>query len=137
MESIAALVKDRLDASDARLALVARSGTDLSRFGLRYSHAGVSLKASSNAPWSVRQLYYACDERRPRLFDQGLSGLLGDLADRKLLDQTLVVTGAVAKAGPQAISTNPLSVVEALGSAGIDTNNADLSAEHTILSNFC
>jgi polysaccharide export outer membrane protein len=33
----------------------------------------------------------------------------------------------VAKAGPQPISTNPLSVVEALGTAGIDTNNADLS----------
>jgi len=49
---------------------------DLSRFGLRYSHAGVSLKASGNAPWSVRQLYYACDEQRPRLYDQGLSGFL-------------------------------------------------------------
>lgn len=30
------------------------------------------------------------------------------------------------EAGPQAISTNPLSVVEALGSAGIDTNNTGL-----------
>src|SRR5689334_14990247 len=25
-------------------------------------------------PWSVRQLYYACDESRPRIFDQGMSG---------------------------------------------------------------
>jgi hypothetical protein len=36
----------------------------------------VSLRASDDAPWSVRQLYYACDERRPRLFDQGLAGFL-------------------------------------------------------------
>jgi hypothetical protein len=73
---LAALVKEELDGSGATVALISRSGTDLSRFGLRYSHAGVSLKASDNAPWSVRQLYYACDERRPRLYDQGLSGFL-------------------------------------------------------------
>jgi hypothetical protein len=42
--------------SGETVALIARSGLDLSRFGLRYSHAGVSLKASDNAPWSVRQL---------------------------------------------------------------------------------
>ncbi|MES1163309.1 MAG: DUF2145 domain-containing protein, partial [Rhizobacter sp.] len=62
--------------SGASVALVSRSGLDLRRFGLRYSHAGISLKASPNTPWSVRQLYYACDEGRPRLFDQGLSGFL-------------------------------------------------------------
>ncbi len=50
-----------------------------------------------------------------------------DVAVLRFASQKVVVTGAVAKAGPQAISTNPLSVVEALGSAGIDTNNADLS----------
>jgi hypothetical protein len=72
----AALIKQELDGSGETVALIARSGTDLSRFGLRYSHAGVSLKASDNAPWSVRQLYYACDEQRPRLYDQGLSGFL-------------------------------------------------------------
>ncbi|HET7548900.1 MAG TPA: DUF2145 domain-containing protein, partial [Usitatibacter sp.] len=72
----AALIKQQLDASGAKVALIARSGVDLSRFGLRYSHAGVSLKANGNAPWSVRQLYYACDERRSRLYDQGLSGFL-------------------------------------------------------------
>jgi hypothetical protein len=71
-----AIIKTELDNSGAPLALVARSGLDLSRFGLRYSHAGVSLKASPNTRWSVRQLYYACDERRPRIFDQGLSGFL-------------------------------------------------------------
>ncbi|MEP7297796.1 MAG: DUF2145 domain-containing protein [Burkholderiales bacterium] len=71
-----AVIKTELERSGASLALVARSGLDLARFGLRYSHAGISLKASPNTPWSVRQLYYACDERRPRLFDQGLSGFL-------------------------------------------------------------
>jgi hypothetical protein len=72
----AALVKQELDASGEKVAVIARSGLNLKRFGLRYSHAGVSLQGSENAPWSVRQLYYACDEQRPRLYDQGMSGFL-------------------------------------------------------------
>jgi hypothetical protein len=71
-----AIVKAELEASKQPLALVARSGLDLSWFGLRYSHAGFSLKDSPNGPWSVRQLYYACDEQKPRIFDQGISGFL-------------------------------------------------------------
>ena len=71
-----ALVKAELEQSGQGLALIARSGLDLSRFGQRYSHAGLTLKASVNAPWSVRQLYYACEERKPRLFDQGMAGFL-------------------------------------------------------------
>jgi hypothetical protein len=77
----AAIVRQELDKSGETVALVARSGVDLGRFGLRYSHAGVSLKASGNTPWSVRQLYYACDEQRPRLYDQGLSGFLFGTGD--------------------------------------------------------
>ncbi|RQP26881.1 DUF2145 domain-containing protein [Piscinibacter terrae] len=71
-----ALIKKELDASGTSVAIVSRSGLDLSRFGVRYSHAGVSLKASGNTPWSVRQLYYACDEKRPRVYDQGIAGFL-------------------------------------------------------------
>lgn len=70
------IVKDELEKSGQRVALIARSGLDLSRFSMRYSHAGVSLKASENTPWSVRQLYFACDEQRPRIFDQGMSGFV-------------------------------------------------------------
>lgn len=73
---VAAIAKRQLEASGASVALIARSGLDLSRFGVRYSHAGISLHSSPNAPWSVRQLYYDCDEGRPRLFDQGIAGFL-------------------------------------------------------------
>jgi hypothetical protein len=72
---VAALVRRELEASGHDVALISRSGLNLQRFGIRYSHAGFSLK-DNDAPWSVRQLYYACDERRPRLFDQGLAGFL-------------------------------------------------------------
>ena len=56
------------------MALVARSGLNLARFRIRYTHAGLALAASPNGPWSVRQLYYDCNEGQPRLFDQGLAG---------------------------------------------------------------
>jgi hypothetical protein len=70
------LIKAELEASGQRAALIARSGLDLHRLGARYSHAGVSLQDGADTPWSVRQLYYACDERRPRLYDQGMAGFL-------------------------------------------------------------
>lgn len=73
---LVAQLRQELEASGEQVALIARSGVDLSRFAQRYSHAGISLRHSPNTPWSVRQLYYACDEGQPRLFDQGLAGFL-------------------------------------------------------------
>jgi len=70
----AGAVKQELEASGERVALISRAGLDLSRFGLLYSHAGVALKDDAAGSWAVRQLYYACDESRPRLFDQGVPG---------------------------------------------------------------
>ena len=73
---LVARLRQVLQDSGAPVALVSRSGVDLTRFALRFSHAGIALRDSPNTPWSVRQLYYACDEGRPRLFDQGLAGFL-------------------------------------------------------------
>jgi hypothetical protein len=71
-----AIVKSTLEASGARLAIVARAGLDLRRFGQRYSHSGFSLRDNPNGPWSVRQLYFDCTEKRPRLFDEGIAGFI-------------------------------------------------------------
>ena len=70
------VIKAELEASGQSMALLARSGLNLARFGIRYSHSGVSLQASHSTPWSVRQLYYACDEQKPRIFDQGMAGFV-------------------------------------------------------------
>jgi hypothetical protein len=86
-----AVIKQELEASGAELALIARSGLDLERFGVRYSHAGISLKASDNTPWSVRQLYYACDESRPLIFDQGIAGFVLGTAEPALGFVSLVL----------------------------------------------
>ena len=65
------------------VALVSRSGLDLSRFGIRYSHAALAWRSDAGV-WAARQLYYACDERRPRIFDQGLAGFAMGTDDPKL-----------------------------------------------------
>jgi hypothetical protein len=77
----AAAVRQVLTESGRPAALISRSGTDLSRFGLRYSHAAIALASGLDTPWAVRQLYYACDEGQPRLFDQGLAGFVSGSDD--------------------------------------------------------
>jgi hypothetical protein len=94
----AELIRAELERSGQPLAIVARSGMDLARIGQRYSHAGFALRASTQSPWSVRQLYYDCEERRPRIFDQGLPGfVLGmDDADRSQVSALLLPAEAAA-----------------------------------------
>lgn len=50
-----------------------------------------------------------------------------DISVLRFASQKIVVSGAVIRAGQQPLTTTPLSVVEAVGSAGIDPLNADLS----------
>jgi hypothetical protein len=71
-----ALVRDELAGSGQDVALVARSGLDLHRLGVRYSHAAVALKDNDGRPWSVRELYYSCQDHQPRVFDEGLTSFL-------------------------------------------------------------
>jgi hypothetical protein len=93
---VAAVVRQELQRSDTRVALVSRSGLDLSRLGVRYSHAGIGLADSPTVPWSVRQLYFDCDEGRARLFDQGLAGFVLGQHDARLGFVSLVLLPARA-----------------------------------------
>ena len=103
----AGVVLEELGNTDA--ALVSRSGLDLSRFGIRYSHAAVAWRDSEGS-WSARQLYYACDERRPRIFDQGLAGFTMGIDDPSLGYITIVRL--------------PPDAAEALRRAALDTPRA-------------
>jgi hypothetical protein len=81
---LAVAVHDLLQAQPGRVAVVARSGTALGWLGERYSHAGLALRDNPLAPWAVRQLFFACEEREARLFDQGLPAFVQDLSDPEL-----------------------------------------------------
>jgi len=110
-----ALVKSELAASGSDVALIARSGIDLHRFDTRYSHEGVALKDSANGPWSVRQLYYACDERKPRIFDQGMAGFLFGTDDADQGWISLVFLPAADAAPLRDAALDDASAVRVLG----------------------
>ncbi|MDZ7814128.1 MAG: DUF2145 domain-containing protein [Ideonella sp.] len=87
---LTAAVKAELQRAGAPVALVSRSGLNLGRFGLRYTHAGWSLREGADLPWAVRQLYFDCDEQFPRLFDQGITGFVRGVDDPELAFISLV-----------------------------------------------
>ena len=70
------IAKAQLQASGAQVALTSVAGLDLGRLGIRYSHMGISLQSSIHGPWAVRQLYFDCEQRQSRLFDQGIAGFV-------------------------------------------------------------
>ena len=111
----AALARETLDQTGHRLALVARAGTDLRRFGQRYSHAGVALLHSPNTPWSVRQLYNDCDQAAPRLFDQGLPGFVLGGADPSAGRLSMLLLPDAAAQPLEAAALNPRQALAVLG----------------------
>ncbi|MDE2564993.1 MAG: DUF2145 domain-containing protein [Burkholderiales bacterium] len=110
-----ALVRQTLADSGTEAALVSRSGLDLSRFGQRYSHAGVSLRHGPEAPWSVRQLYFACDEQRPRLYDQGLSAFVLGTDDAALGYVSVLLLPAPAAAALAQAALDDRGALQLLG----------------------
>ena len=71
-----AIVRDELAASGGDVALIARSGLDLRRLDVRYSHEAVAIKDNDGKPWSVRELYYSCEDHKPRVYDEGFAGFV-------------------------------------------------------------
>lgn len=71
-------VHDALEASDAPVALVARAGTDLSRHGLHYSHAGFAVRDHARGRWTVVHLLNRCGSDRSSLYAEGLVDFFAD-----------------------------------------------------------
>jgi hypothetical protein len=110
----AAVIKAELDRTGQSVVLVSRAGLVLSHFGQRYSHAGFALKRNPDQPeltWAVRQLYFACEEKQSRLFDQGLSAFVMGAANPALGFVSVLLLPASAAA---ALETTVLDKVQAL-----------------------
>lgn len=71
-------VREALEARDAPVALVARAGTDLSRHGLHYSHAGFALRDHRDGRWTVVHLLNECGSDRSGIYAQGLVNFFAD-----------------------------------------------------------
>lgn len=112
----AAAIRGELEASGHSVAIVARSGQrSLERFGQRYSHSGISLRGNADTAWSVRQLYYACDEGVPRLFDQGLAGFVFGTDNPQLGYLSLVLLPEAASRSLEQRALDPATAMQVLG----------------------
>jgi hypothetical protein len=62
----------RLDASGARVVVIARAGQDLSRYGLAWSHMGFAYREDAGSPWRVVHKLNHCGTASGALYRQGL-----------------------------------------------------------------
>lgn len=67
-----------LDASQAQVALIARVGQDLSRYGLRYSHMAYVWRDHPKGRWLVVHELNRCGTAGSALYDQGLANFFLD-----------------------------------------------------------
>lgn len=66
------LVRDRLEASGATVAYVARAGIDLTQYGLVYSHIGMAWRDHPKGRWYTYHLLNTCGTSESTLIDQSL-----------------------------------------------------------------
>lgn len=76
--STALTVARALDEADAPVAIVSRVGTDLSKHGLRYSHAGFVVRDHVDGRWTVVHLLNDCGSDRAALHAEGLVNFFAD-----------------------------------------------------------
>lgn len=74
---LAARTAQALDASGAKVVVLARAGQDLSKFGLRWSHLGLAYRQDDGA-WRVVHKLNACGTDRADVFRQGLAEFFND-----------------------------------------------------------
>ena len=97
-----------LDKSGAQVALIARVGQDLSKYGLRYSHMAYVWRDHPQGRWLVVHELNQCGSAQSALFDEGLGNFFLD--DMFAYETRIVVPGAGAQARIAAMlaSTTPL-----------------------------
>lgn len=76
--ALALKTRDRLEQTEAKLVLIGRVGSDLSKQGLRYSHAGFAWRDNPKGRWTVTHLLNHCGSANSALFEEGLGNFFLD-----------------------------------------------------------
>jgi hypothetical protein len=71
-------VRRKLDASGAQVALIARAGQNLSRYGVRYSHFGFAWRDHPKGAWRITHQLNQCGTATSDIFDEGLGNFFLD-----------------------------------------------------------
>jgi hypothetical protein len=75
---LALQVQQRLDRAGARVAILGRAGSDVSRFGLRWTHSGIALRDGADGSWMLLHKLNRCGHGDASLFRQGLANFFLD-----------------------------------------------------------
>ncbi len=67
-----------LDASDADVALIARAGQDLGKYGLKYSHMAFVVRDHAKGRWTIMHMLNHCGRVDSGLFVEGLGSFFMD-----------------------------------------------------------
>jgi hypothetical protein len=76
--TLAVDVRNALDREHAEIALVARVGRDLSRYGLRYSHVAFAWRGHPRGDWTMVEALNQCGTASSALYDDGLANFFLD-----------------------------------------------------------
>jgi hypothetical protein len=76
--NLAHQAQQRLDASGAEVALIARAGQNLSQYGVRYSHFGFVWRDHPKGSWRVMHELNQCGTASSDIFDEGLGNFFLD-----------------------------------------------------------
>lgn len=98
--------REALDASGAELAIIARAGQDLSRWKLRYSHAGLIWRDSPQGRWRVVHLLNDCGTAKSGLWVEGLANFF--LAGVNRWEALLIIPPPPAQRQLVTLLTGPL-----------------------------
>jgi hypothetical protein len=88
--------RSTLEASGTRVAIIGRIGSDLSEYGLRYSHAGFVWRDHPSGRWRVVHMLNQCGTPNSDLFAEGLGNFFLD--DPLVYEALLVIPSAELQA---------------------------------------
>jgi len=87
---------ETLETSGASVALIARAGQDLSKYGQHYSHLGIVLRDHQAGRWTVVHELNACGTAASDLYNEGIGNFF--LTDLYRYESQLVVPGPALQA---------------------------------------
>ncbi|MEP7154239.1 MAG: DUF2145 domain-containing protein [Betaproteobacteria bacterium] len=70
--------RQKLDASGAEVALIARAGQNLSKFGVHYSHFGFAWRDHPKGAWRITHELNQCGTASSEIYDDGLGNFFLD-----------------------------------------------------------
>jgi hypothetical protein len=104
-------VLQQLEKTDAPVAMLARHGTDLKKYGLHYSHVGFVVRDHQDGKWTVVHLLNQCGSSHSNIYTQGLVNFFLD--DLQSQDARIVwLKPELAERLSILLKTNPTSIFD-------------------------